>query len=415
MGSPAAASIARGATPGRSPRVTVALLAVGQIVCWAALYYGFTSFVLPMQASTGWSKPELMGAFSGGLTVWGLSSYAVGAAIDRGQGRWVLSLGAALAGIGFLLWSRVDSLAGLYAVWMLLGASMAMTLYEPAFSVLTKRYPRHYARGITALTLVAGFASTLSFPAVLWLVSALDWRSALAVIGAVLLLAIAPLHAWALAGPAFGEERPLAAQPSAPAPLAARDDTTLAAALRQRSFWLLVAAFALYAFAAAALWAHLMSALAALGRTQAESVAIVVWIGPAQVLGRLLHFTFGRQVGPRRLGFFVLAFMPVALLVLATAHGIVAFLGFAILFGAVNGLVTIVRGTIIPDYFGRGHVGRISGLMAAIALLALAAAPIGAAWLLQLLGGYRAVLMALALVAVAAFASYALARAPRHS
>ena len=169
----------------------------------------------------------------------------------------------------------------------------------------------------------------------------------------------------------------------------------------------------MYAFAAAALWAHLMSALAALGRTQAESVAIVVWIGPAQVLGRLLHFTFGRKVGPRRLGFFVLAFMPVALLVLATAHGIVAFLGFAILFGAVNGLVTIVRGTIVPAYFGRGHVGRISGLMAAIALLALAAAPIGAAWLLQLLGSYRAVLIALALVAVAAFVSYALARAPR--
>jgi len=415
MGSTAAASIARAATPGRSPRVTVAALAVGQIVCWAALYYGFTSFVLPMQAATGWSKPELMGAFSGGLAVWGLSSYAVGAAIDRGQGRWVLSLGAALAGIGFLLWSRVASLPMLYAVWMLLGASMAMTLYEPAFSVLTKRYPRHYARGITALTLVAGFASTLSFPAVLWLVSALDWRSALAVIGAVLLLAIAPLHAWALAGPAFGEERPAGAPPSAPAPLAARYDSTLAAALRQRSFWLLVVAFALYAFAAAALWAHLMSALAALGRTQAEAVAIVVWIGPAQVLGRLLHFTFGRNVGPRRLGFFVMAFMPVALLVLATAQGIVAFLGFAILFGAVNGLVTIVRGTIVPAYFGRGHVGRISGLMAAIALLALAAAPIGAAWLLQLLGGYRAVLIALALVAVAAFASYALARAPRRS
>jgi MFS family permease len=104
--------------------------------------------------------------------------------------------------------------------------------------------------------------------------------------------------------------------------------------------------------------------------------------------------------------------MPVALLVLATAHGIVAFLGFAILFGAVNGLVTIVRGTIIPAYFGRGHVGRISGLMAAIALLALAAAPIGAAWLLQLLGGYRAVLVALAGVALAAFACYATARAP---
>ena len=156
-----------------------------------------------------------------------------------------------------------------------------------------------------------------------------------------------------------------------------------------------------------------MSALAALGRSQAEAVAIVVWIGPAQVLGRLLHFTLGRGVGPRRLGFFVLGFMPVALLVLATARATPAFLAFALLFGAVNGLVTIVRGTIVPAYWGRGHVGRISGLMAAISLLALAAAPIAAAGLLQLLGGYRPVLAGLALVAVVAFVSYALARPPR--
>ncbi|HSN34624.1 MAG TPA: MFS transporter, partial [Ideonella sp.] len=331
-----------------------------------------------------------------------------GAAIDRGHGRWVLTLGALLAGSGFLAWSRVHSLPALYAVWLVLGASMAMTLYDPAFALLTKRYPRHYARGITALTLVAGFASTLSFPAVLWLVAALDWRAALAAIGALLIALIAPLHAWALAGPAFGAE-PEAARQSVAAPAA---DTPLGEAMRQRRFWLLVAAFALYAFCAAALWAHLMSALAALGLTQAEAVAIVVWIGPAQVLGRLLHFTLGRHVGPRRLGFFVLGFMPVALLVLAVAHATAAFLAFALLFGAVNGLVTIVRGTIVPAYWGRGHVGRISGLMAAIGLLALAAAPIAAAGLLQWLGGYRAVLVALAAVAVAAFGCYAAARPP---
>lgn len=29
-------------------RATVAALALGQLLCWAALYYGFSSFVLPM-------------------------------------------------------------------------------------------------------------------------------------------------------------------------------------------------------------------------------------------------------------------------------------------------------------------------------------------------------------------------------
>ena len=67
-------------------RATVTALAAGQLVCWAALYDAFSSFVLPMQRAFGWSKPQMMGAFTLGLAVWGAATYAVGAAIDRGRG-----------------------------------------------------------------------------------------------------------------------------------------------------------------------------------------------------------------------------------------------------------------------------------------------------------------------------------------
>ena len=50
-------------------RATVAALAFGQLVCWAALYYAFSSFVLPMQRALGWSKPQTMGAFTLGLAM----------------------------------------------------------------------------------------------------------------------------------------------------------------------------------------------------------------------------------------------------------------------------------------------------------------------------------------------------------
>src|SRR5437667_270984 len=291
-----------------SYRSTVSALAVGQIVCWAALYYAFSSFVLPMQRALGWSKPELMGAFTVGLAMWGAASYAVGAAIDRGRGRKVMTLGAALAGVGFGLWSRVDNLPMLYLTWALLGVSMAMTLYEPAFNVLTKRFPDRYVRGITTLTLVGGFASTLSFPAAAWLMAWCGWRDALAVIGVVLLLVVAPLHAWALRG-----------TPEHAAPPRAAD---------------------------------------------------------------------------------------------ARADRTAALLVFALLFGFANGLVTIVRGSLLPDYFGRQHVGRISGAMASIALLARAAAPLMTAWLLVALPGYRELLLGLSAVGVASLIAFALAERP---
>jgi hypothetical protein len=74
-------------------RATLAALSVGQIVAWAALYYAFTAFVLPMQRELGWSKPLVMGAYTTGLALSAALSFTVGAAIDRGQGRLVLTLG----------------------------------------------------------------------------------------------------------------------------------------------------------------------------------------------------------------------------------------------------------------------------------------------------------------------------------
>jgi MFS family permease len=385
-------------------RATVVALAAGQLLCWAALYYAFSSFVLPMQRALGWSKPQLMGAFTLGLAVWGASTYAVGAAIDRGQGQRVMSGGAALAGIGFLLWSQVASLPMLYLAWALLGAAMAMTLYEPAFNVLTKRFPERYREGITSLTLVGGFASTLSFPAVAWLIGWFDWRGALVAIGAVLLAGVAPLHAWALRGT---PRTMVAAKAHDRA-----DDATLHEALRERSFWLLTATFALYSFAAAALWAHVMPAFAAKGLSEAQALAVVIWFGPAQVAGRFAYLGFGRWVSSRTLGLVVLGGLPVSLAIFALADRIAALLLFALLFGLANGLVTIVRGSLVPEYFGREHVGRISGAMSGIALLARAAAPLATAAVLLLLPGYRELMLGLAVLGAGALVAFALARKP---
>ena len=397
-------------------RATVTALAAGQLVCWAALYYTFSSFVLPMQRAFGWSKPQMMGAFTLGLAVWGAATYAVGAAIDHGRGRAVMGYGALLAGAGFLGWSQVNSLPALYAAWAVLGASMAMTLYEPAFNVLTKRFPQRYLQGITALTLVGGFASTLSFPASAGLLALFDWRGALAAIGGVLIFGVAPLHAWALRGTpqraavSAGRDRADAEADGRDDQQA--DDATLHQALREPSFWLLTATFTLYSFAAAALWAHMMPAFTAKGRSEAQALAVVVWFGPAQVAGRLAYVGFGRWLSSRKLGLMVLGGLPVSLTIFALADQTAALLIFAALFGVANGLVTIVRGGLVPEYFGREHVGRISGAMSGISLFARATAPLATAWLLLAVAGYREMLLVLAAVGLAALVAFAFAKRP---
>ncbi len=384
----------------------VAALAIAQVLSWAALYYAFSSFVLPMMRALAWDKATLTGASSLGLACWGAATYAMGAAVDRGHGQRVLAGGAALAGLGFLAWSQVTAPWQLYAVWALLGTTMAMTLYDPVFSVLTRRYPTHYRQAITAMTLVGGFASTLSVPACELLISSLGWRPALMVIGGVMLVVVVPLQAWALRG-----------QDAAVTPGAVTDGTphTLHEAMRERAFWLLTLCFTLLAFATAALWAHMMPAFEAKGWTSAQTLAVVVWIGPAQVLGRLLYVAAARWVPLRLLGLGVMGAMPVALALFALAEHIAALLCFALLFGMANGLVTLVRGGLVPEYFGREHIGRISGAMAGMTLLARAAAPLGAAWLLLSLPGYRELVGVMAAFALAAALAFAVARPPQRT
>lgn len=390
--------------PVPSFRATVAALALGQILVWAALYYGYSSFVLPMMRDLGWSKATLMGAFTLGLATWGAATYAVGSLIDRGHGRRVLTGGALLAGLGLLGWSQVSEPWMLYAVWALLGATMAMTLYEPAFAILTLREPERYRDGITALTLVGGFASTLSFPACEWLIAGLGWRMALVVIAVVVLVVVVPLHAWALQGPA------IVAGPKKPAD--ERADATLHEALRHPTFWLLTLAFTLYAFASAALWAHVMPAFESKGWSSAQALSVLVWIGPAQVLGRVVFVAALRRVPLRAVGLFVLLGMPAALVLFAMATSLPLLLAFALLFGLANGLVTLVRGGLVPEYFGRTQIGRIGGAMSSMGLMARAAAPLAAAAMLLALSGYRDVMLAMAALGLAAAVAFWLARPP---
>lgn len=388
-----------------SYRTIISALSIGQILVWAVMYYGFSSFVLPMQRDMGWSQPDIMGAFTLGLMVWGLATYAVGAAIDRGKGRAVLSGGALLGAAGCALWSQAYNLPLLYAAWALLGLAMAMTLYEPAFSEITKRFPDRYRQGITTLTLVGGFASTLSFPAAAWLLITLGWRPALLVMAATLLL-VAPIHAWAL-------RAPWKLPPAPPvAGAALQDHATLRQAMQGRTFWLLTATFTLYTFALSTVWAHLMPAFESRGLSQTEAVAVMVWFGPAQVAGRFAFLWLGRGLNHRVLGLAVLGLFPLALVIFALGRQPLVLVLFAVLFGVANGLITIVRSNIVPDFYGHEHVGRIGGAMSGIALCTRAAAPFLTAWALLAMGGYTGLLWGLVGMGVASFALFALARRP---
>src|SRR5262249_34131831 len=120
-----------------------------------------------------------------------------------------VTLAAWAGGLLLVVWALVEFPGVFYLLWVLLGGSMAGVLYEPAFAVITAAFGSNYRQGITALTLVGGFASTVFMPVTQLLITAVGWRHALLVLGSLNLAVCLPLHALFVPGPT--PSRPAAA------------------------------------------------------------------------------------------------------------------------------------------------------------------------------------------------------------
>ena len=62
---------------------------------------------------------------------------------------------------------------------------------------------------------------------------------------------------------------------------------------------------------------------------------------------------------------------------------------FAVLFGAANGISTILRGTAPGEWLGREHYGRLMGAIAAPMMIVAALAPLATAWIWSATGSAR--------------------------
>lgn len=391
----------------------ITALGIAQLCAWGTLYYSFPQVAEAMGAELGWSKAERYAAPTLALTVAGLSALPVGMAIDRGHGRAVMTLGALIAGLLLMAWSRVETLAGLYAVFAGLGVAYAATLYEPAFAVVARRAgPEHARRGITLLTLWGGFASTVFVPLIELMLACWDWRQCLLVLGLIPLTLCAALNAVAIRA-----DRDAAPPPH---PVAPADAATAAAPLRwaarQPAYWALGVAFVAHAAVFSAFTYHAYPLLQERGLPAASVVGVLALIGPAQVAGRLALHGFRRGPSIAVLGVITSALTLAVFLGLALAPpGVAALAMLAALYGAANGVMTIVRGMAVPAMLTRHAYGRISGSLVAPSMLAKALAPAAAAALWGLGPGYGPVLVALvagSAVLTLAFIAAALSQGP---
>ena len=350
-------------------------LALAQLVSWGSVYYAFSLFVVPMEHAMGWSRTQTNAALSFGLLVSGLAAYPLGAWIDHGHGRRIMACGSALSTAMLLLWSQAESPGTLFVVWGGLGVSMAATLYDPLFAIVTRDYPRSFRTKITLITLVAGFASTVFIPLTQGLIDGFGWRGALIALAAFNLVVGLPVHVFALGSRAEPASTTFDRTRSRRA-----NDASTRRALRTPTFWALAACFTTYYATFAALTFHLVPLMVERGVTGTAVLTTMAIIGPAQVVARALWFTAGRNARPAVVGIVVTTAFPASVVVLLAAGTSPWLLAaFALLYGGANGMMTILRGTIVQDLMWTQGYGRISGMLSMPSNIAKGIAPISAA------------------------------------
>src|SRR5579884_2439802 len=178
----------------RSRTTIVAALGSTQTLAWASSYYLPAILGAPIAAGLGLPQSVFFGIFSLSLLLSGVLGPTVGRMIDRRGGREVLAASNLVLAAGLVLLALAQGIAGLAVAWLFLSLAIAMGLYDSAFAALTAIYGRQARGPITGITLIAGFASTIGWPASAWFAHSFGWREACLIWAAINLFVALPLN-----------------------------------------------------------------------------------------------------------------------------------------------------------------------------------------------------------------------------
>ena len=347
----------------------VPALGVTQVIGYGTIYYAYPILVPALSQDFGAEPTVLFAILSVGLLAGGLLAPFLGGLLDRFGAPNMMALGSASVAVLLAAISQTDSLWTFAALIILLEAISFAVTYDAAFATLALREPGATRTAITRLTLIGGFASTLFWPLTGWLEGEIGWRATYRVF-AVLHLGVAlPLHAWIARAPT-------------PATSSARPDkrprpsfAPVAPDRLRFAFWVLGLSFAVTGMVIAAIGVHLVPILLARDLGQMAFVMGML-MGPAQVGIRLVEAGFWRDWHPMSVALVSSLCVPLALLALLVPVQHLALAAiFAVLFGAGQGLASIVRGSVPLVLFGAAGIGARLGRLAALRNIMGAAAP----------------------------------------
>ncbi|MBN2283899.1 MAG: MFS transporter [Deltaproteobacteria bacterium] len=336
------------------------------------IFFGFTALFEPLVREFGWSYTQVSFAASLRGLEMGILAPVIGYLVDRFGSRKLMLVGSVTVGLGLVMLGFTHTLFTFYGAIILisLGAGGCTTVVTT--TVLAQWFRRKIGMAIGIMS--SGFgAGGLLIPFVVLLVDTYGWRSAVIVFGLGMWILGIPLSLMVRDRPEpygllpDGDTFPLETigveQAGGASGKSFRD------LLRVRGFWCLGCAEAIRFMVLMGVVIHIMPYLATVGMSRTAGGFVAAAIPLVSIAGRLTVGWLGDIFSKRVImasAFIAMAAGTLALHAAGSGVGIVLFL---VLFSVSIGGITVLRGSLIREYFGRESFGRIIGIVMGCAAL----------------------------------------------
>ena len=391
---------------------------------------GVSAFIEPLIEDLGIGRFELSVAYMIGTFSSSLLLTPAGKLFDRIGARWMGFGSCLLLGLVLLLLSQVDhlaallhkllpeqiALAGLFAfLFFLLRLSGQGVLTMSSRNMVMKWFDHHrgLVSGISGATITFGFSYTPTLFS--GIIGERGWSGTWFFLGLLLILIFAPLLLTFFRDTpeTFGllpdEKQHQTSGKKEPV----HRQYTLPEAQRSFSFWPFSLTMALQALVITAVTFHIESVFELGGMEGARGFSIFPWMAYISIGVSLFCGWLGDRVELRWLLAVMLTAMSLNLIALLNLHdGWPIYLAIAA-GGIANGLFGILMSMTWPRFYGRDHLGAISGLCMTFMVIASAVGPALFSLILDLTGSYNMSMAACLVVSLILLISAPFAKNPQ--
>jgi MFS family permease len=360
-------------------------------------YYGFSTFVKPVVTELGWSMALVSGAFSLYRLEAGVAAPIVGYLLDRIGPRKLVFAGGIVMGGGLIYLSRVTTVLPFYAAiftisfgWSAFGGT---AMGNP---LVGKWFVKKRGKALGIFAAVRGLAGLL-VPVVAYLIVRYGWRSALLIMGPLTWLVVLPLsfvlkhspekYGLLPDGGSYGHD-----VQNAHATVKATEikevDFALRKAMVTPAFWIITICLFTHQVTQSAVFVHLVPYLIDVGIEPTSAASVVTLVVLTSMFGRYGFGWLSDLFNKKWLMFTLYILQPIGILSLVRVRHIMDIIPFILVYSIAYGGNTVVKVTIIGDYFGRKNFGTIYGIIQGVSTFGSIAGPLIAGLVYDIKGSY---------------------------